>query len=170
MAHNLHYLVVNATSGKEACEVVLSHISGWGDENNWHSIGGAVSETNEIYVEDDGARWVPHPDDSILNLSSHVQEQATSNPYKDQIEKLHQDLLTLFISPESLTSVQWHILGNYCRHNEARLNAGIREGKPFNILEDSYKEWELDEFGVTNLVQETEEGEQVWIVFLDMHS
>ena len=40
----------------------------------------------------------------------------------------------------------------------------------FDILKDEFKDWELDENGVTNLVEEEIEGDSLWVVYIDMHT
>jgi len=47
--HNLHYIVIRADSGKEACDAVENEIVEWGSEDNWGQICGALSEKNIIY-------------------------------------------------------------------------------------------------------------------------
>ena len=69
--HNLHYVVVKAETGEEACSEVESSIEDFGNENNWRNICGAVSQDNEVYKSLDG-RWKPEDDDTIEKINESI--------------------------------------------------------------------------------------------------
>jgi hypothetical protein len=56
--HNLHYVRVKANSGEEACQFAESALMDFGNENNWRTMCGAVSQDNEVYNAGDG-RYIP---------------------------------------------------------------------------------------------------------------
>ena len=47
--HNLHILVTRAHSATQAEDDVKSYLDGWGDEDNWRTICGSVSQDNEVH-------------------------------------------------------------------------------------------------------------------------
>jgi hypothetical protein len=52
--HTPHFIVVKAKTGARACEIVEKHFVEWfekgeGSEDNWYSVCGAVSETDEVF-------------------------------------------------------------------------------------------------------------------------
>ena len=76
--HNLHFCVVNASSPQEACDAVETEISEWGTENNWRTIGGCISEDNEVYSTYDknkewgNSRWCPHEGTTVEDINRQV--------------------------------------------------------------------------------------------------
>ena len=56
--HNLHFILVRASSGEKACQDAENQIIDFGTDNNWRTMCGAVSEDNEVYDAGDG-RYEP---------------------------------------------------------------------------------------------------------------
>ncbi len=52
--HNLHFILVRASSGEKACQDAENQIIDFGTDNNWRTMCGAVSEDNEVYDAGDG--------------------------------------------------------------------------------------------------------------------
>ena len=86
--HNLHLAVIKANSPKEACIAVETETSSWGDENNWRSIGGCVSDKDEVYVSEEDARYYPDEDwNTIEKLNKLVLGWADNNKKEFNILK-----------------------------------------------------------------------------------
>ena len=166
--HNLHFVLINATSGKEACDSVENQIIDWGTENNWRTFCGAVSEDDEVYDGEDG-RYRPQETEytTIDKINLAVKEWINQTYYgetaRQKFDKGETDLT-------SWNSVELWSLSEYAKH----LSEGCRyKNKEFSILQaDTFFEYEFSECGVTDLSysNEKQEGEKLWVVFLDMHS
>ncbi len=52
--HNLHLVVVNAENAKDAMHNAEMAIFEWGNENNWRTMCGAVSENDEMVATGNG--------------------------------------------------------------------------------------------------------------------
>lgn len=175
MAHNLHLFVVKADSAEDACNTVEAEVEGWGTENNWRTICGAVSDTGLIYIVED---WSPETwSISFQGINNYVQEHLSNFEDKEQILALLQRHIknslpnsVKFILDETnpkeepLTSQDWFLIKLYVEHMEEL----VKFKKPFNIEEDSFHSGEYDNFGVTQLGYD--EGEHLYVVFMDMHS
>jgi hypothetical protein len=55
--HNLHIVVARAETAEEAMADVEGYNEGWGDENNWRSIAGAVGEDGTWHAGDGDSRY-----------------------------------------------------------------------------------------------------------------
>ena len=163
--HNLHYVVVNATSATEAERQVESELEQWGTEDNYSSIGGSISEDNEVHVSDSRwARWKPQESDTIESIS----KQAESWLEPDEYYKESFDELLEHVTPTEPHT--WFKIKEYCLHMYHKSwTDTIRKGKPFNILDHSFRAWDFDRNGVTN-ISEDNENEKKYVVIVDMHS
>lgn len=159
--HNLHLVVVKAENAKDACDTVETELSDWGNENNWRTICGCVSEDNEVYIQGDG-RYPPEKDDTIETINKMVTEWVNdTNHYGKQAEeKLKTEPDITKWKPGELWSLQ--------KYAEKLYNDYSIKGREFNILEDSYYEYEYDECGVTQITSDSED--KIYVVFVDMHS
>ena len=52
--HALHFLLVAAEDAEDAASTAEDHVSGWGDEDNWFTVGGVASEDGSDDVENHG--------------------------------------------------------------------------------------------------------------------
>ena len=57
--HNLHFMIVQANDPKDACNIVETEIQDWGNDNNWRTIAGCVSEDDEVYNTPESSRFKP---------------------------------------------------------------------------------------------------------------
>jgi len=172
--HNLHLIRVTANDGKEACDIVGSHIEDWGNENNWRTMCGAVSQDNEVYKAYDG-RYEPDANmDTIAKINKMVEGWMKPDWYSDSarkalkrgkpIEKFNQaELYSLKFYTEQLGAiVSWKEGKKY------RRKKGEKVAKGFDVLNEIFREYDYSEFGVTD-IDNGDEG-KIWIVFVDMHS
>lgn len=158
--HNLHFLRVSAPDPETACSEAENQISEWGNENNWRSIGGCVSQDNEIYVHDGYSRWAPEDGTTIETINDMVTGWLIPSTYYQ--EKFHNCVWGKEESP-----FDWYSASHYCKHMYEKK----RHGKDtFDVLQDNFFEWELSENGVTDINYNGEEGDKIYIVYLDMHS
>jgi len=163
--HNLHLARVKASSAKEACNAVETAIMDFGNENNWRSICGAVSEHNEVYNSGDG-RYSPESTDytTIEKINEGVNGWMNECFYgavaKEKFEKGEIDLS------------QWnsHELWSLSKWAKHLSEVADHKDKPFNVLTDTFYDYQYDECGVTDLEWSVNDGDTIWIVFIDMHS
>lgn len=173
--HNLHFVVVKAESGEEATFEVESHISDWGDEDNWRNICGAVSEDNEVYITGDG-RYAPEANETIERINATIAKWL-------EVPNVFEELLGKGQKFEELTLSQLNRLRGYigevyeqkfiASNKAARQAKGEKLSDTFNVLTDSYRDWQYDECGVTNICDDVDpysENAKTWVVFVDMHS
>jgi hypothetical protein len=177
--HNLHLIRVRAESPKEACSMAERFIEDFGNENNWRSIGGCVSENNEVYDRDEmyGSRWRPsYTDDkgnkpygNIRALNESIIETIKSNRDSYYGKELVDDIDSGKVRLSDVTDThKLYQLGKFIENQKAIAYLG--EGfdiDTFNILEHDYKEYQYTEFGVTDCYEEG--GDKTYIVLVDMH-
>lgn len=177
--HNLHFLLIKADSAADAAAEADSLILGWGDEDNWRSIGGVASEDGRDDVEnhDDDARWglscldreegIPGEGTYFSRAVAYLDRQI-AEPLAGLRPALARfaDELRAF-DPEGEAPWEPGEIGrelerlseHLCASRARRLGAEIPE----------FCDWQLDRFGLTDLTGHSE-GARRYLVFLDMHS
>lgn len=184
--HNLHFCVVAADSAEAAERAVEAEIENWGDENNWHSICGSVSENDEVHVTGDG-RYPPDAEtDTIQKINDFMQMRVTDDNWGSAADALA--VMARVVKgdmPENLGG--WLVIKQYAErmfnaqiHSVGRFAPGNRT---FDVLTDQYMNGDYDDFGVTNMVAPGPwDGEDAmelcrlnperkrYVVFVDMHS
>lgn len=164
--HNLHFIVVKAESGEEACDVAESLISDFGDENSWRTMCGAVSQDNEVYDANDGRYPPDEESDTIEKINAMVQGWIDGN---DVYSSAALDALEVGKSTDEMTSQElWSMREHYNHLFHRKLAYEQTDGQTFDVLKHSFNDFQIDDCGVT---QSEEEGEgKLWVVFCDMHS
>lgn len=174
--HNLHLIVVKAETGREACENAHTIISDWGDENNWRTMCGAVSEDNETYDARDG-RYRPDEDTNTIDkLNDMVQDWMKESHYGTtaRIKLKRGKKIENFTSSE-LWSLQKEVEHLYAVKTVAECKKykrknGEKVSRKFSVLEDEFFQSQYDECGVTRLEEADDNNGKLWVVFCDMHS
>ena len=160
--HNLHLITVMADSPKAACINTENEIVEWGNENNWRTICGCISEDDEIYIHDkEYGRFAPAKNMKISDVEKLIKGWTGSFGYDPR-----EVLVKFLIDQQTLSSQDWWLLREYCDFKQHQIDFNREK---FNIWETEYRSWQLDENGVTNM-RRCNEGEKKYVVFLDMHS
>ena len=181
--HNLHFLLVQASSAREAAQTAECLVADWGDENNWRSIGGVASEDGEDDLENVGdARWglsdLPEGLGMAFARSLTWVRQAINDPIVLEYppftecptltDALHAVALMLkAFSPEQSKPFDLWAAARNVRHLYQTVEARRSE-----LTEDGIVElypWEFDHFGLTDLTNSST-GAKRYVVMLDMHS
>jgi hypothetical protein len=163
--HNLHLVVIKADTPEDACRDVEAYIEDFGNDNNWRCIGGALSKNNVAYDHDDYSRWKPSEDglNTIDKINKMVggwlkPEFNYGKTYADQIEGSEKKF-------GDLSGYELRQLKDYVKHLSELADI---DTKAFNILEDEFYPYAYDENGVTQI--DYQDGEETYVVFVDMHS
>ena len=160
--HNLHLVIIKADSPHDACINVENEIVEWGNENNWRTICGCISEDNEIYIHDkEYGRFHPEPGTTLNDIEKMVKRWANTFEYDITLV-----LLKFKIEESSLEAHDWWELKEYCRFKCDYENFTANR---FNIWETEYRSWKFDESGLTNMIRRND-GEKKFVIFIDMHS
>jgi len=177
--HNLHIVVARAASSEEAMEEVEGYIEGWGDENNWRSIAGAVGEDGTWYSGDGDSRYSGPC--TLEELNKELMDAVQLNP-DERVKRA----LTMLAAGDYDGVVEGHpvdVGALTCRLREfvdqlhAVYSAGMlgkgatrdRSG-PLSIFDFSFRPWEYDGFGVTHIGDTAEADGMRYAVLVDMHS
>lgn len=168
--HNLHFIRVVAETGEDACSTAETFIEDWGNENNWRTICGAVSQDNEVFDNTDtygGGRYKPSDTGyTSIEKINEVVDNWTKNTFYGQTAK---ELIENGKSITDFTTHELWSLKEYAKHLYAvKSFQGDDNDKKFDILVDEFRPFDFDECGVTNYDGD-DEG-KIWIVFVDMHS
>lgn len=177
--HNLHLIRVRAESPKQACSMAESFIEDFGNENNWRSIGGCVSEDDETYDRDEmyGSRWKPSYTDDKGNKpygSIKALNEIIINTIKSDRDNFYGKEIVADIDNGKVRlsdvneSYKLYQLGKFIENQKALCSLG--EGfdiDTFNVLKDEYKEYQYTEVGITDCYDER--GDKTYIVLVDMH-
>lgn len=172
--HNLHFVVVNAETAKQACDTAESHIDGFGTEDNWKTICGCVSEENEVLDLQGmfgGGRWKPSETGytTIAKINKIVKGWIKANTYSELAEK------KLANAKGKINLKRWNTSELYSLKALAeQISQQKYLGKSFskfNVLEDEFFSGSYDECGVTHCQDDNDtEGYKKYVVFVDMHS
>ncbi len=182
--HNLHLIVIDAENAEEAIKRVRGEIEDWGDENNYYSISGAVSEDNEVTVtNDEGYSPVDTGLTTIQKINERVKGWMTVSEEKDELfgngYSQFMELVKQFKGIESIRPLanrdngsKWHYAQRFCEFM-CQLSR-VENIDDFNVLENEFFSWRLDENGVTDIVgqygDDKDTKKKIYIVFIDMHS
>lgn len=157
MAHNLHYLVVKADNHTDAQNEAQNHLYDFGNENNWFEICGSVDKNGNIEVTGEG-RW----GEDCLKLDT-IYENICSNIGSIKPED-RERFSRVILDPDCNISDLWQLKkfveDLYCISRAPCVET-------FDIWTNSFRDYEFDEFGITNL--EYTQGNS-YIVAIDMHS
>jgi len=138
--HNLHFIVVQAETPKDAMSEAEVMISDWGTENNWRCFGGCVSQDNEVHIHDTHSRWTPEPNHTIEMINKQVEGWLEPDQYtKDNFDKC--------VNGDIGSPYDWYGAKRYCEHMFQK----EKHGKgTFDVLEDEFYDWHFNECGVTH--------------------
>jgi hypothetical protein len=164
--HNLHFVKVKANSGEEACQEVENLLMDFGNENNWRTFCGAVSEDNEVYNAGDG-RYQPKDTDyiTIEKINECVNDWIKSTFYGETAR------LKFEKGETNLSEWHSHELWSLSKLAEHLSEAHSFKEKPFDCMKDDcFFSYKYDECGFTDCTWSANDGDKVWFVFVDMHS
>lgn len=166
--HNLHLFVIKSESPDEACSTVETLIEDFGNENNWRTICGCVSEHDEVYINDEDGRYPPTDGmNTVASINEMVKGWIKGGTIYGNIAE--QKIAEGNTDFKSWTSSELWSLEQYASYLKNMKDA--LEGKDveeFNVLEDSYYPYEFAECGVTQ-DDGLNDGDIKYIVFIDMH-
>jgi hypothetical protein len=166
-------MVVKTTSGLEACKIVDMNVIDFGNNNNWYSICGAVSQDNELYIhEEDKKDWLEGME-TIEKINTEIRVAIkTDNGYEGG-KSILDSLINGEKKKEEINSIEWYAIKQYAFDMGNRFDYNGRDKSiDFDIIKgDEYKYSHFDEFGVSqhHSIYDEENG-KLWIVFIDMHS
>lgn len=164
--HNPHLIVVKAETGQEAMDIVETEIQDWGNENNWRSICGAVSEKNEVVTSGEGRFQINETWNTIKKINEIVLDWMKPSFLAEEGEKTISQLINGKIKLEDIEPITWLNIGQYAEFMWEKGNAVPAE--KFNVLKDSYFEWKFTDCGVTHL--NIDNDGCLWVVIVDFHS
>lgn len=169
--HNLHYVIVEAGSGQEACETAISAIEHWGDENNWRVACGAVSATGEVYSSGEG-RW---DDPESLNLDNILETSKRWISVSDNHHaKTFQKVVEAVNLGKPVETIDWYIVKKYAEFKSDQgwaLEGNKITPDQFDPFKHEFRAWNFAECGVThNSDLSKVPTENQWCVLIDMHS
>lgn len=158
--HNLHLVRTYASTPKEACSLVESYIMDWGNENNWRTITGCVSQDDEPYEHEQGRFSSVHSNSiELINKMVNGWLEPTSF-YKESFERC---------SKGEEEPHDWYGAKKHCEHM-GQITFWLKLDRPFDVLTDVFFEGVYDELGVSDTYETPNEGDKLFIVFVDMHS
>ena len=183
--HNPHFCVIAADSAEEAEAAVEVELQDWGDENNWRSICGSVSEHDEVHVTGAGRYPPDDTDNTIAKLNRFMQSTVDAVDGLPELEALEL-MRTVVAGGYPPTPHGWWRIKQYAeRMFDMHCNGVGRfaAGGAFDILTNQFMDGCYDEVGVTNMVdpgpwdgedaiamREYNPGRKRYVVFVDMHS
>lgn len=154
--HNLHFVVTKADNAQEACDNVEGFVEGFGNENNYFSVCGSVSENNEVFSTE-GGRYAPEKENNTIKKINKWLQKVVTDYKKEPIA------VTKFKNNEPLEVFEWLQIKAYA--NSMYNTYDFKDD--FNCLKDEVFAYEYNEVGVTH--DTTNEGKNTYVVFVDMH-
>lgn len=87
--HNLHFVVTRAESPQDACDNVETFISDFGNDNNYRTICGCVSEKNKVFINDSSGRYSPRDTGytTIAKINRAIKEWTKETIYGETAKK-----------------------------------------------------------------------------------
>ncbi len=163
--HNLHFIVLHANSGAEACERATTFISDWGNENNWREMCGAVSQSNSVYSTGEG-RYQPKENMTIDDCNNIYKTWFADEGYGNVAADKFRAGETNIYEWDNYELWSLKHLAEYLCQTHGRGGSAIG----FDVLRDNFYYCHFDHTGVTQVDDYIHEGGERWVVFVDMHS
>ena len=164
--HNLHLAIIKTKTPKDACSEVESAIEDFGSENNWRTICGCVSLKNKVYDCDEGL-YVPTDMGitTIAKINRMVRGWVKNTSIFGKMAKQKLAKTKGKVDLSNWDSIELFSLERFAKHLKER--SYLTEKFDIRKLHEFYQ-YDYTECGVTNLVDESAEGE-IYVVFIDMH-
>ncbi len=171
--HNIHFIVTSAESPEDACSNVECAIEDWGNENNWRTIIGCISENDHVYISEKDSRFENSLNEfnTINKLNKELHDYISFDP--TEILNTVQETITRYNNKEKIHPAQFYMAREAMNKMYQKAHHINSEGNiSFNILEDEVYAWTFDEFGVTHIdvIGNNHEDVKKYIVVIDMHS
>lgn len=163
--HNLHFIKVHANSGEEACKLAEQSILDFGNENNWRTMCGAVSQDNEVYNSGDGRYSPAETEYTTIEAINECVSQWIKGSFYGETARLKYERGETNIM--EWDAIELWALSKWAEHLS---EAHKFKDNSFNVLEDTFFSYKYDECGVSNNSWCSNEDDKLWIVFCDMHS
>lgn len=157
--HDLHIVRTHAPSAEKAMSDVDLFISGYGNENNWYSICGCISEDN-VVTQGKESRCVVEVS-TIEDLEKYFNETIQPPQQNKQAFKTVSD------ETKKHSFIDWYRAGCYCKTMAELVG---RKCEHIDVMNDEYFEGEFDTFGLTDTEYFEDDDYLVYFVFVDMHS
>lgn len=169
--HNLHLVITHAEDAESACSDVENFILDFGNDNNWRTIEGCISEDNEKYVIEEGfidsynsiddiniavTKWVKY---YLNNGEKGFENIKKYESFNDLIRSSIKDVWHLSKNFESLFQVLEFINNN-----------NIKDTVDIKTLTSGLYEYQYDEVGITLTNFHKTDKSKMFIVFVNMHS
>jgi hypothetical protein len=186
--HNLHFILLEADSAKDAAFEAEHLILDWGNDNNWRSIGGVASEDGSDDIENlEDKGWSL----SFLNDVAGIPREGTyfsralaflHRQIKDPVTlpwgpcPTHPDLRSALrelsdtlsaFDPDRGNSDELWAIGRNLKHLSELIDS--RRARDQGEKIPQFYDWQFDQFGLTDMT-EMSDGARRYLVFLDMHS
>jgi hypothetical protein len=187
--HNVHFILINADSAKDAAIDAENEILEWGTDNNWRSIGGVASEDGtddlECYESKgyplsflDDLEGIPKGGSCFERTVAYVKQMigdpiqlynGSYPPAANMKEALALicERLTAFDTENGNSHELWAAHRNLQQLEQMMDGRGALADPEAGIPE--FYAWSFDEVGLTDMTGNTE-GAKRYLVFLDMHS
>lgn len=174
MSHNIHVLRLAADSHSDALATAEVMIEDWGNENNWREFLYSICEDGTIH---DGHGDCPPFDQAIKWLTDGITTDLNAKPIStERLIPLLAKTTVLIAQEKNYSEIASEIemldiisLMHFAREVRASQQITLEDNKidPWTTI---YKDWQLNEFGITELSCATEGGnEKLYLVIIDMH-
>jgi len=151
--HNIHYIVVEADSHKDAQSEVEAYLFGYGDEDNYFSFIGSLSRDDGSIAKGNSDRW------DVDKLNTKKIQETINLEYKYEIPT--KDVVIGVYDGSIDNGLDSYKVARYFEY--------LREKNSThdNIWKARYYSEQYDKVGITNL---TFSDKNNYIVAIDMHS
>lgn len=191
MASSIHYLIINANTAQEAMDAVLSDVVEWGTEDNYKHIVGAIDTNGVKYAPETPVYYWNSADLEETNLELiHSKIAGILDPFADIANHASTKAEILSLLSHITNGIRdgkadWDVMKEFTFSQGARIqrlgqrffdtiqaleDMGIKDPASFSIWEHTFRSWQLDEYGVTDLRGSKEFGENDYCVLLWVHS
>lgn len=168
MSHNLHFIVTKAESPKDACRDVENYIEDWGNDNNWRTIMGCISEDDELFQYDESHKYDWDNTGTIAKINELMKGYIEFDP-TDGLNMVS-ELIDDYKNGNKPSGLKWLLCREFINilyHKAPYMKEG---GVEFNVLENEIWEYQYDEQGVTHTGLNHDQNMKKYVVFVDMHS
>ena len=163
--HNLHLAVIAANYHEQAVDTVESSIAGWGHDDNWYLVFGALRlKDNKLVITNENSGFVDWVQQEFY---AHQCIEAAINRWINDVP--YRNITRQFKVDESrLSASDYYCLERYAKH---MYEASAFKKKLYTMEGmQGFFEHQYDVGGITYLGDDHHHWDKNYVVFIDMHS
>ena len=156
--HNIHYIIIEATSHEEAQSYADDIVNNWATENNWYSVISSLSFKDKSIKGETSRKF------NLNCLNEKVIRKNIEPKFKYE-KPTKEKILEAFEDEKDSDYINRFMVKYYLEFLNSK-----KYSKTDDIWNANYYQCEFDEVGITNITTNDTLEDEKYIVAMDIHS